>query len=39
VFFRETYLRRSAEGKWLLSGKSQKFALRRDYQPKFHKIS
>ena len=39
VFFREAYTRKSESGKWLLKGKSQKFALRRDYEPKFHKIS
>ena len=39
VFFRETYVRKSYEGKWILSAKSQKFSLRRDYEPKFHKIS
>ena len=38
-YFRETYTRRSETGKWILAGKSQKYALRRDYEPKYHKIS
>lgn len=39
VFFREAYTRKSYEGKWIPAGKSRKFSLRRDYEPKFHKIS
>ena len=39
VYFRETYTRKSEEGRWLLTGKSVKYSLRRDYEPKFHKIS
>jgi hypothetical protein len=39
VYFRETYTRKSAAGKWTLAGKSQKYSLRKDYEPKYHKIS
>lgn len=39
VFLRESFVRRSEAGKWMLSGKSQKFSLRRDYEPKWYKIS
>jgi hypothetical protein len=39
VYFRETYTRKSEEGKWILAGKSQKYSLRKDYEPKYHKIS
>ena len=38
-FFRETYARKSYAGKWLLTGNARKFALRLDYEPKWHKIS
>ena len=38
VYFRETYTRKSQEGRWVLTGKSQKYALRRDYESKYHKI-
>lgn len=39
VFFREGYARSSEQGKWILTVKSQKFRLRLDYEPKWHKIS
>jgi hypothetical protein len=39
VYFRETFTRRGGAGKWLPAGRSEKYSLRRDYVPKFHKIS
>ena len=39
VYFREAYTRKNEEGKWILTGKSRKYLLRRDYEPKYHKIS
>lgn len=39
VYFRETYMRRSEQGRWTVTAKSRKFLLHRDYEPKWHKIS
>jgi hypothetical protein len=38
VYFRETYTRKSEEGKWILAGKSQRYSLRKDYEPKYYRI-
>ncbi|HEY8561205.1 MAG TPA: hypothetical protein VIL74_12590 [Pyrinomonadaceae bacterium] len=39
VFFREGYVRNGEQGKWTQTVKSEKFRLRLDYEPKWHKIS